>query len=272
MHFAVQACGMSVDTVPRDYRDSIVPILQYGYQTELWAGDVAGFWMHRVPLHRDLEGLRFKLGKMSYDEVRHAEILRRMIQRFGGDDAVQSLNARLDESDRTDTWLYKMDYAFTEGPDDFIEFLPTMPLLADATGNHVMADHAKCSPDPVWSDAAESISVDERLHGSISSEFIPVVIDLYGDGAKRKLQRGLDRFMPVLFSWIGHPTFGLRDEWIENGVVSMDGEDVYAVMYDNLHEIFDDYPEIDVPDITRDDCVHPTEVPDFAVRVADGEV
>lgn len=250
------------------YDHEMVKYLKNLYTGELWAGCVPGYWMYRIPLDPDLEQLRFKMGKTAYDEVRHARIVERMLRNFGGDEAVEELHTQL----KHDDWLEKMNVAFCEGPEDWIEYLTTLPLLADGTGIYIFASFAEHSPDPLWSDAAESISQDERLHGSIGPEAIPIAIEKYGDEAIESLQRGLERWMPALFGVQGHPDSPARQRMIDRGCLDLTNEEVHELMWETLYDVFDPYDEVTVPEMDEEDYLRAEEIADYSIGVARGEI
>jgi 1,2-phenylacetyl-CoA epoxidase catalytic subunit len=225
--------------VPDDMRREYINWFTYMYEAELIGTDVAGYWTHKIPLRGPTsKKVIHKLGKMAYDEVRHGDIGKRMLQHFGGDEAVEAAHQKYAERGN-DSYRHRFSRILMYGPDDWIEFLTTGPLLGDAPGIDIFADMAECSPDPLWSDAAESIAEDEKLHGSISEEPIPLVVEEYGDEAIESLERGLDRWMPLMFAHQGKPNSSTRQRMIDSGIMTMTVEDVHDIMYEILHDVFD---------------------------------
>jgi 1,2-phenylacetyl-CoA epoxidase catalytic subunit len=204
---------------------------------------------------------------MAYDEVRHADICRRMIRHFGGQEEIDKLYAEWDEH----KWLYKMDLAFTQGPDDFVEFLTTVPLLADITGIYIFADMASESPDPLWADAAESISQDERMHSSIGEEFLPIAVEKYGDRAIESIERGLERWMPIHFGGQGQPDSPGRQRMIDRGLLTLTTRDVHDLMYEHMEEVLEPLG-VDVPRLEEDKIIRTSEVADYAMKVLEEDV
>jgi 1,2-phenylacetyl-CoA epoxidase catalytic subunit len=226
------------EQVPEEYREVALHFLSYMIQIEEYAADVAGYWLHRVPMKWEYRELRTDLAKMTYDEARHRNVTERMIRHLGGEDAVE---------DTYDRWEYKGEDSFhrrwtrlfTEGPDDWIEFLVTLPLLGDMTGVYINDDIANQSPDPLISDAFESLADDERMHGSISSEAIPTVIEEEDEEARRTIEEGIDRWLPVMLGIIGHPDDAEKEPLFEAEVVSLSTAELHENQYEQLHSLLD---------------------------------
>lgn len=255
--------------VTNQYKRVATEYFQLFYLGEQWAGDVAGYWMNQVPFDQELADLKFELGKMAYDECRHVNIIRDLIERYGGQEAVDEIHEIMKDDAATilqTQWLYRMNQVYIRGPDDFVEFLTTLPLLQEANGIKYFSDIAQCTDDPVLADAAESIVQDELMHGSIGAEFIPVVIDKYGDHARESLQRGIDRWTPLLFSSQGTPEANQRQNLIDAGFASLTVADIHEHLYNHLTDALDSY-HVSVPDYEDIEFVPYNEVLEYSEAI-----
>lgn len=232
---------------------------------EEWGVDVYGYWSYKIPFDEELMDLKFKLAKTSYDEARHANICKKMVRHFGEDEAVEEMHERWREQEGYN-WVNRMGYVFSEGLDHYIEMLALNPLFLDNIGIHFFADIAEQSPDPLLTDTAESIVEDEQLHSSISSEFLPIAIERYGDGAHEKIERTLETYLPIIYGIQGQPNSKARQKMIDAGFLTLTNEDVHEIMDEHAREIYDPLG-IDVPPLDEDDYISAGEVPDYAERV-----
>jgi 1,2-phenylacetyl-CoA epoxidase catalytic subunit len=254
--------------IPEQMREEYINWFTYLYQAELFGADVFGSWILEVRLaDDDMARLNHHQGKMTYDEARHSDIAKRMLQHFGGDEAVENAHQKYREQG-TKSYRERMTSIFSQGPDNVTEFLTTLPLTADAPGIDIFADMAQCSPDPLWSDAAESISDDEKLHGSLAAEFLPVMVEKRGDEARADIQRGLDRWLPIMFAHQGHPESKIRDRMIDAGIISLTTRDVHEIMYENIHDVLDPLG-VDVPHYDGDELMRAKEAIEYGERLVE---
>jgi 1,2-phenylacetyl-CoA epoxidase catalytic subunit len=245
-----------LEEVPDAYLEFAVPFFKETLIREQTGGNVFGYWMSKVPLDEELDELRFDLAKSAYDEMRHREICLKMLRHFGGQEAVSDMYQSWRDQG-ADNWQDRITFAFTQGIEDYIEFLTTFPLFGDLFGLYQFQDFAECSPDPLWTDAAESIVEDEKLHISLASEYLPLVVERHGDAALASIQRGLDTWMPVMFGLVGD----YSDEWdskmrqrmINSGFATLTIKDVHDHMWENVEDLIADIDGVDVPDLPADE-------------------
>lgn len=232
---------------------------------EQFAANLFGYWAAKIPLDPELDKLRFKTLKSAYDEVRHRELCAKMVKRFGGQDAVDEMH---ESWDPWDNWQMRMTTVFTEGLTDYVEFLTTIPLLADRAGLFIFQDFAECSPDPVWADAAESVVADEQLHISLADEFLPLVVERHGDPARNKIERHIDTWLPLLFGLQGHPVHDVdgRQRLLDAGFMSLTIEELHDILYEELREVVDPIG-VEVPAYEDIDIVSAAAVDEYAQRV-----
>lgn len=238
---------MAVTHVDNEYQETLVEWLKPTYMGERWAGDVAGYWMHRIPDGEEFKRLQHQLAKMAYDEARHADMIIRMIRRFGGNRAV---NETYEMAKGNDSWLKKMNEGFTRGPENYIEFLTTHVLGQDVVGIYMLADIAEHSPDPVWADTAEALAEDERLHGSIGPEFIPVVIEHHGKEILPTLEKGIHKWVPIMFGLQGQKDSPFRQKMIDAGITTLTCRDTHEISYDQICDVFEPY-DIEIPPMSE---------------------
>ncbi|WP_458210427.1 hypothetical protein [Haladaptatus sp. NG-SE-30] len=251
--------------VSDEYRNVATPFFQELLLREQWAADVYGYWMHQINLDQELRQLKFKLGKTVYDEVRHANICEKMVRHLGGQDAVDEMYDQWCEQGQQ-TWVHRMNRVFTKGIPSYIEFLSTVPLFADSVGIQFFADLAENTNDPVIADTVESISEDERLHSSLSAEFLPVLVERHGNEARKKIEQGLELWLPVMYGIQGHPDSEARNRMIESGFLSLTNEEIHEIMRDHASDILNPLG-IDIPKLDRDEYLKANEVADYSERV-----
>jgi len=252
-------------SVSDDYREVALPFFQELLLREQWAADVYGYWMREIDFDQEFRQLKFKIGKTVYDEVRHASICEKMTRHLGGQLAVDEMYERWNKQGHQ-TWLHRMDRVFTEGIPNYVEFLSTLPLFADSVGIEFFADLAENTEDPVIADTVESISEDERLHSSLAAQFLPILIERRGDQARRKIERGLDLWLPVMYGVQGHPNSDARQRMIDAGFMTLTNDDVHEIMRDHARSVLDPL-DIELPGLNEDEYLKATEVTDYSERV-----
>lgn len=253
------------DTVTPEFEEAALRFFPQLLLREQFAANIFGYWAAKIPLDPEMDKLRFKTIKSSYDEVRHRELCAKMVKRFGGQEAVEEMR---ESWDPWDNWQMRMTKVFTDGLSDYVEFLTTIPLLGDRAGLFIFQDFAECSPDPVWADAAESVVADEQLHISLADEFLPIVVERHGDEAREKIERHLDTWLPLLFGLQGHPERDAagRQRLIDAGFMSLTVEELHDIMYEELRQVMDPIG-VEVPAYEDIDTISASEVDDYARRV-----
>lgn len=253
------------DAVSPEYREAALRYFPQLLLREQYAANIFGYWAAKIPLDPELDRLRFKTIKSSYDEVRHRELCAKMVKRFGGQAAVDEMHASWEP---WDNWQQRMTTVFTDGLSDYVEFLTTVPLIGDRAGLFIFQDFAECSPDPVWADAAESVVADEQLHISLADEFLPLVVERHGEAARAKIERHLDTWLPFLFGLQGHPEHDAegRQRLIDAGFMTLTVEDLHDILYEELRAVMDPIG-VDVPAYSDLELLSAGEVDEYAERV-----
>lgn len=257
---------------PEEYRELAVPFFQKLVQQEQMAACVFGYWIHRLPLDPMLDELRVDLARTTYDEARHRNIAEDMLVRFGGSEAVDEMHKEWEEIG-DDSWQTKMSTALTYGVKNYVEFLTTTPLMGDSIALYFFQDMANCSPDPVWTDAAESYVEDEKLHLNLAAEYLPQLIERHGEKAREAAEEGLKTWMPPLFAIHGHPTkdAATRQRMIDAGLVSMSSDELHELLYEHIHEVMDPLG-IEVPELDDDDIPKANRLTDYAYGIYERRV
>lgn len=257
---------------PEDYRKLAVPFFQKLVQQEQMAACVFGYWIHRLPLDPMLDELRVDLARTTYDEARHRNIAEDMLVRFGGQEAVDEMHEEW-AGIGDDSWQFKMSTALTYGVENYVEFLTTTPLMGDSIALYFFQDMANCSPDPVWTDAAESYVEDEKLHLNLAAEYLPQLIERHGEKAREAAEEGLETWMPPLFAIHGHPTkdAAARQRMIDAGLVSMTSAELHDLLYEHIHEVMDPL-DIEVPELDEEDIPKANRLADYAYGIYERRV
>jgi 1,2-phenylacetyl-CoA epoxidase catalytic subunit len=252
--------------VSEEYRETLVPMLKMLTHREQWAANVFAYWMRDIPLDPELDELRSNMGKVVYDEMRHRNIMERMVGHFGGQEEIESMHQQWKEWGEYN-WMNRMGTIFTDGVSDYIEFLTTLPLHGDLTGHFLFTDLANCADDPVWSDAAESVVEDEDLHISLPRQYLPILVERYGDEARESIKKGIRWWFRPLNSIQGHPIHDTKSRQyvIEKGVSSRTINDVRKEMFEHYDEIFDPLG-IEIPDPDPEQYPKSEEIPDVCEK------
>lgn len=264
-----------VSTVSQEEHKAYKRLFPALVHREQFAGNIFGYWASQLPLDKELDRLRFKMQKSAYDEMRHKDICEKMVKRFAGEDGVEEM---YNNWDPYDNWMTKMTKVFTEGMEDHIEFLCTIPLAGDRAGLYTFQSFAECSSDPLWTDAAESIVEDEKLHSSLPDEFLPIAVERHGDEAVEKIERALETWLPAVLGIQGHPVQDAegRQYLIDSGIIDVTIDELYDQMMEEVHEVMDPLG-VDVPDLDENDYLRSAEVlpycmDEYVDRIVRGEV
>lgn len=252
----------SAAQVPEEYRQEIVPLLLTIAVSEQWAADVTGYWMHDVPLDSpEMKDLKHDMAKMTYDEARHNEICLQMAGHFGGAEAVDKAYEKWANQENQRT-LDQLNRCVIEGMNSFVDWMAIVPVIGDRAGLEVFADLAECSPDPIWTDAAESVHEDEHHHISIASEYMPYIIERYGEPMREEIEQTLEKWVPFMMGFQGKPGSEHRQRQIESGVFTMTLEETHELQYDALHDMYDPLG-IEVPHLDADEYLARSELVDY---------
>lgn len=232
---------------------------------EQFVANAFSYWASQLPMDQQHNRLRFKLIKAAYDEARHTEIVEEMARRFGGD---EYMNAKYDEWDRYQNWSSQMSCVFTRGLRDHVEFLCTVPLAGDPAGLVTFQSYAACSPDPIWTDAAESIVEDEKFHSSLTAEYLPKYVEETGEEGIERIESALETWLPAVLGLQGHPIKDAdkRANLIDAGVIDITIGETYDHMLSEVHDIMDPL-DVTVPDLDEDDYLGFGEVRPYALEV-----
>jgi len=266
---SIAAMSQQAITMSDELREEYINWWTYLAPAEMIGSDIAGYWLPYIPFDEDLRVLRHELGKMAYDEVRHSDISVRMLRHVGGQEAVDSLYSNQKKLGM-DSYLHMQGRMATEGYDDFIEYLVAGPTTGDFAGIPIFADIAECSPDPLISDAAESIAEDEKLHANIGAEFLPMLVDKFGEPARESIQRALDRWMPVMLAHQGYPDSKHRQRMIDSGMMTLSVRDIHEKMYQELEEIMNPLG-IEVPVLDESEYLHQSEIKDYSREIIENK-
>lgn len=257
---------------PEEYRRLAEPFFKKLVQQEQMAACVFGYWIHRLPLNPVLDELRVDLARTTYDEARHRNIAEDMLLRFGGQEAVDEMHDDW-ESLGDDSWQHQLSTALTYGVKNYVEFLTTTPLMGDSIALYFFQDMADCSPDPVWTDAAESFVEDEKLHLNLAAEYLPPILEMHGEKARDAIEEGLETWMPPLFAIHGHPTKDreARQQMIDAGLVSMTSSELHDLLYEHIHDVMDPLG-IDVPELDESEIPKANELTQYAYDIYEQRV
>lgn len=253
--------------VPEQYHEFSVPFFKDLVIKEQMAANVFSYWVHRIPLDPKLDELRVDLCRSAYDEARHRNISEDMLRRFGGQEAVDEMHEWWEEVG-DDQWQTRMTTYLTYGVKNYIEFLTTTPLMGDSIALYFFQDAAECSPDPVWTDVAESLVEDEKLHLNLAAEYLPPIIEEHGEKARRSVEEGLKTWMLPLFAIHGHPEKDKehRQAMIDAGFVSKTSRELHETLLEHVHEVMDPLG-INVPELDEDEMPKANELMDYSENI-----